>query len=300
MSAATSAAMNALLPDRRITPARPDLALESQRGKAAAARYVPGEAARLAVPSAPLRRTPAPDAAIDTEVLAGEALTIIERKDGVAWVQLTADAYVGYLPEVAISTAHPQPTHRVAVTRTFLYPGPSMKLPPVAHLSLGAQVAVVAEAGDFAEIDTGHVSGLARGFLWRAHLAPLGHWEADAVSVAERLIGAPYLWGGKTSLGLDCSGLVQLAHAQCGLSLPRDSDMQEAAVGTALPIMPDLAGLKRGDLIFWKGHVGLMQDATTLLHANGHHMLVVSEPLADAVARIAGKGGGPVTSIRRP
>jgi cell wall-associated NlpC family hydrolase len=282
--------------DRRLTAARADLALESLRGLVEAERFVPGCAARLIAPSAPLRRTPSPDAAIDTEVLAGEALTVIERKGGFAWVQLQTDSYVGYLDEAALSETAPAPTHRIRALRTFLYPGPSMKLPPCGHFSLGATVAVLREDGDFAEIEIGAGSG----FVWRAHLARLGDWESDSVAVAESLTGAPYLWGGKTSLGLDCSGLVQLAHAQCGRALPRDSDMQEAGVGQALPVTPGLSGLRRGDLVFWKGHVGLMRDAQTLLHANGFHMLVVSEPLAEAVARIAAKGGGGITAIRRP
>jgi cell wall-associated NlpC family hydrolase len=282
--------------DRRVTPARPDLALEGLRGLVEAERFVPGELARVILPSAPLRRTPTPDGAIDTEALAGEALLVIERKAGFAWVQLQGDGYVGYLAEAAISEAAPAPTHRVGVTRTFLYPGSSMKLPPLRHYGLGAMVTLLREEGDFAEISTLHGVG----FLWRAHLRRLEDWEADPVAVAEGLIGAPYLWGGKTSLGLDCSGLVQLAFAQCGKALPRDSDMQEAQVGEALPITPNLPGLRRGDLVFWKGHVGLMRDGGTLLHANGHHMLVVSEPLAQAASRILAKGGGPVTAIRRP
>jgi cell wall-associated NlpC family hydrolase len=282
--------------DRRITPARPDLALESLRGLVEAERFVAGELARVSAPSTPLRRTPSPDGAIDTEALAGEAVLVIERKDGFAFAQLKADGYVGYLEEAAIGADAPAPTHRISVARSFLYPAPSMKRPPLGHYGLGAMLAVTGESGDFARVSTGG----AEGFIWRDHLRPLGDWEADPVSVAERLIGAPYLWGGKTSLGLDCSGLVQLAHAQCGRILPRDSDMQEREIGELLPATPDLSGLERGDLVFWKGHVGLMRDAATLLHANGHHMLVVSEPLAEAVARIQAKGGGPVTAVRRP
>jgi cell wall-associated NlpC family hydrolase len=277
--------------DRRIIPARPDLALESLRGIVGAERFVAGELARVIMPSTPLRRTPSPDGAIDTEALAGEAVLVIERKAGFAWVQLQGDSYVGYLDEAALAADAPAPTHRIAVTRSFLYPGPSMKLPPLGHYGLGAMVTVTEVSGDFAETPAGH--------LWRAHLKTLDQWETDPVAVAESLIGAPYLWGGKTSLGLDCSGLVQLAFAQCGKAVPRDSDMQEAGVGEALPVTPELSGLRRGDLVFWKGHVGLMRDAATLLHANGHHMLVVSETLAEAAARILAKGGGPVTAIRR-
>jgi cell wall-associated NlpC family hydrolase len=288
--------MQATKLDRRITPARLDLALESLRGLVEAERFVPGELARVIAPSAPLRRSPSPDGAIDTEALAGEAVLVIERKAGFAWVQLQSDSYVGYLDGRAISVDAPAPTHRIGVTRTFLYPGPSMKLPPLGSYGLGAMLAVVEQQGDFALVDTG--SG--EGFIWLAHLKPLGDWDTDPVSVAESLIGAPYLWGGKTSLGLDCSGLVQLAFAQCGKALPRDSDMQEAGVGEALPVTPGLSGLRRGDLVFWKGHVGVMRDEVTLLHANGHHMLLVSEPLAEAAARILAKSGGPVTAIRRP
>jgi hypothetical protein len=277
--------------DPRITPARPDLALEGLRGLVEAERFVAGEFARVVAPSSPLRRTPSPDGAIDTEALAGEALLVMERKAGFAWVQLQGDGYVGYLAEQALSAQAAAPTHRICVARTFLYPGPSMKLPPLCHYGLGAMVTVTAESGDFAQTPAGH--------LWRAHLRPLVDPEADPVAVAESLIGAPYLWGGKTSLGLDCSGLVQLSFAQCGKAVPRDSDMQEAQIGEALPVTPDLSGLRRGDLVFWKGHVGIMRDETTLLHANGHHMLVVSEKLAGAAARILARGG-PVTAIRRP
>lgn len=278
--------------DRRITPARADLAALNLKGIVPAERYVAGKAAQVTAPSVPLRRQPHPDAAIDTEALAGEAVTIYERQGGFAWVQLAADQYVGYLPEEALLAEAPAPTHKLAVLRSFVYPGASMKLPPLAHLSLGASVHVLAETGDFAELATG-------GFLWRAHLVPLGHAVTDFMEVAESFIGAPYLWGGKTSLGLDCSGLVQVALAAAGIAAPRDSDMQEAGLGQPVALTPQLAGLQRGDLVFWKGHVGLMRDDTDLLHANGHHMLVVSEPLAVAAARILAKGAGAVTGVRR-
>lgn len=275
--------------DKRLTPARPNLAAEHLRGVVEAERYAPGRSMRVLDATAALRRAPSPDAPLDTEALHGETVTVYDINDeGWAWGQLDQDGYVGWLPAGALIDMPAEPTHRVAPLRTFLYPGPSIKLPPVAALSLGSRVRVERLHGDFAVT--------AQGAIFAAHLDPVDRNEPDFVAVAERFVGVPYLWGGRTSLGLDCSGLAQVSLAAAGIRAPRDSDMQEAAVGS--PVAPG-AALRRGDLVFWRGHVGLMQDASTLLHANGHFMLVTSEPLAEAVARIEAKGGGPVTSVRR-
>jgi cell wall-associated NlpC family hydrolase len=185
-----------------------------------------------------------------------------------------------------------EPTHRLAVPRSFAYPGSSIKLPPVAALSLGARLRIVEERGDFAL--TG--DGLR---LYARHLAPIGAWEPDFVAVAERFLEAPYLWGGRTSQGVDCSGLVQTALAETGVAAPRDSDMMEATLGAPIAFDESLASLKRGDLVFWKGHIGVMRDSAALLHASGWHMRVVSEPLHGACERIRNLGGGEATSIRR-
>lgn len=273
--------------DRRITALRPDLAAEELRGIHAAPRYAAGEAMRVGDASAPLRREPRQDAPLDTELLHGEIVSVYAREEGWAWIQAASDGYVGYVPEAALAAAAP-PTHRVRVLRSFVYPGPSMKLPPLMALPFNARVAVSGEEGRFARIP--------EGFVWATHLEPVANPVADWVATAEAFVGVPYLWGGKTSLGLDCSALVQQALAAAGVAAPRDSDMQEAALGEALP---QDAALKRGDLVFWKGHVGIMTDADTLLHANGHHMLVVKEPLEEAKARILAAGAGPVTSLRR-
>jgi cell wall-associated NlpC family hydrolase len=277
--------------DPRLTPARPDLAAAHLRGKVEAARFVEGKRMHLRSEIVDLRRAPSLEAPIDTQVLFGEVATLYDEHEGWAWVQLTSDNYVGYMSRDALAEAEFAPTHRVIVNRTFIYPAANMKLPIQGALPRGAALRVSETIGDFARIGGGFVFGV--------HLAPLADAAADFVAVAEDYLGSPYLWGGKTSLGIDCSGLVQIARAAAGHAAPRDTDLQEAALGRALPIDDKLEQLQRGDLVFWKGHVGIMRDPRVLLHANGHHMLVVSEPLAEARARIRQKGTGEITSIKR-
>jgi cell wall-associated NlpC family hydrolase len=281
--------MNAF--DPRLTPARADIAADFLAGKVAARAFVAGRKRAVTAAAAPLRRAPAPEAPLDTEALHGEAVTVFDTQDGWAWGQLESDGYVGYLrlDDLGVWTA---PTHRVCVPRSFVYPGASIKLPPAAALSLNAAVHVKEMRGDFAMLEGGRC-------IFAAHLALPNEHAPDFVSVAEKFLHTPYLWGGRTSLGLDCSALIQQALAAAGVSAPRDSDMQEKALGAPLPLEAAAGGLQRGDLVFWKGHAGVMQDSARLLHANGHHMMVVSEPLAAARARIAAKSFGAVTSIRR-
>lgn len=280
--------------DPRLTPARPHVADLRLRDRVAAARYVAGTPRRVTAPSAPLRRAPAADAGLDTEALLGDAVDLYDVADGYAFVQLARDGYVGYLPADSLGPVDPEPTHRVTALRTFLYPEPDLKRPVLGHLSLGARLAATGEAGAYLETPGGYV--------FARHCAPVDARAPDYAATAARLAGTPYLWGGRTSLGLDCSGLVQLCLDAAGLPCPRDADMQERALGQALPFdpaRPDFAGLRRGDFIFWRGHVGLMGDPETLIHANGHHMAVAAEPLAEAVARIAAHSFGAVTGIRR-
>lgn len=277
--------------DPRLTPARADLAAKHLEGKVPATRYVEGRILEVIAPAAPLRREPRPDAALDTEALRGERVTAYDtNEEGWSWGQLAGDGYVGWLPSAALAAPGPAPTHKVAALRTLVFPGPSIKLPPVEALSLGATLAIAHVKDRMAVTATG-------AYLPAAHLVPLDSFEPDFVAVAERFVGVPYLWGGKTALGLDCSGLVQVALTASGIACPRDSDMQEAALGERVAV-GDCSEWQRDDLVFWKGHVGIVRDRMSLLHANAFHMAVAIEPLADALARISAAGSD-VTSVRR-
>jgi cell wall-associated NlpC family hydrolase len=274
--------------DPRLTPARSDLAAKHLEGRVAAARFVEGALREVVAPQAPLRHAPSPDAPLDTEALKGERVMVYETTaEGWAWGQLMGDGYVGWLPAEALRDSGPAPTHKVAVPRTLVFPGPSIKIAPVEALSLGCRLAIARSDETFAVTASG-------GHVPRRHLVPLGHYESDFVAVAEKFLDVPYLWSGRTSFGLDCSGLVQIALAACGIDCPRDSDMQERALG--VPV--EAAQLKRGDLLFWKGHVAIVRDAVTLIHANAFHMAVAIEPIAEALTRIR-TAGFEVTSVRR-
>jgi len=275
-------------PDPRMTPFRPDLAAKHLEGQVAAARFIEGAPLDVIEPVADVRRAPSHEALLDTQALSGERVTVYEISDeGWAWGQLESDGYVGYLSANALGPVAAAPTHRVVAPRTFGFPGPDIKLPPMTALPMGARLAIARQDERFA----------VNGYGWhfpRSHLAPIAATQPDYIAVAEMLLNAPYLWGGKSSLGIDCSGLVQLALQTAGVSCPRDAYMQEAALGRPVA----LAELRRGDLVFWKGHVAIAQDAQTLIHANAHHMMVAVEPAAAAIARIEAAGSA-VTSVKR-
>lgn len=277
--------------DPRLTPARPDIAAKYLEGKVQAARFVEGESCEVIEAIAPVRTVPRDDAMLQTQALKGERVTIYDRNDnGWAWGQLNNDGYVGWLPERALGSPGPQPTHKVAALRTLAFPSPSIKLPPRDAFTLGATLAIARTEATFAVT----YDNL---FLPAQHLVALDHREQDFVAVAERFVGTPYLWGGKSNLGIDCSGLVQVALTASGIGAPRDSDMQQASLGADVP-REDVSRLKRGDLIFWKGHVAIVRDASTLVHANAHHMATAIEPTRDAIARIKAAGSD-VTDIKR-
>jgi cell wall-associated NlpC family hydrolase len=271
--------------DQRLFAYREDLADARLKGQVKAPHFVEGVAAQCVIPATRLSKTPHDDAMQLTQVLMGETLQVFERKNGWAWVQLDHDDYVGYLREQAIRDNVVVTTHRIAVPITHLYPTASIKTQPAPMVPMNARVCATETDGNFLKL-------MSNRYVYADHAA--SGYEKDFVSVAERFLNAPYLWGGKTAMGIDCSGLVQMALAACGIEAPRDSDMQEMGLGDAI----DHHYLKRGDLVFWKGHVGIMQDRKTLLHANGHHMMVVSELLDTAVKRIS-ETGSEMTSVRR-
>ncbi len=264
--------------DRRLNAFRPDLAAEALKGHVEAARFVRGEPATVIADVAALRPFPDLGRGIDTQLLRGESLRVFDRANGFAWVQADEDGYVGYLPEDMIGPAA-EPTHRITAVRTFIYPEAELRKPPLGSLSMGSLVTVI---GDAETRGTRYFLLADGGAVIAAHCLPVENAIAnDYVAVATTFIETPYLWGGRSGFGIDCSGLVQLALMMVGKKAPRDSDMQ-ASLGNAI----GREELRRGDLVFWKGHVGIMEDEETLLHANGHTMTVARENFEAAVKRI--------------
>jgi cell wall-associated NlpC family hydrolase len=273
--------------DPRVTPLRDGIAARSLEGLAAAEVYLDARPLRCAVPAAALRR--APDGASEQmdQLLFGEIFEVIEEEGAFLWGQARRDGYVGFVEAAALAPLGPEPTHRVSAIRTYAFAGPSIKSKAAGPFSLNALVTVEAVEGRLAQV-------AGAGWMAVEHLSSIGRFADDPAGVAERHLGAPYLWGGRESLGLDCSGLVQQALFACGLACPRDADMQQ---GLGREIAPGEFG--RNDLVFWKGHVAIGLDAGRILHANAHHMAVAVEPLDAAIERIKAAGSGEPAAFRR-
>lgn len=273
-------------PDRRLTPANDRVAHASLKGLVEAPRYTRGRPARVAASVVDL--CAAPNGARDRQLLMGATVTVLDRHQGWAFVVAGDDGYCGYVRSADL--AAPQvPTHRVVTPATHLYTRADLKSPEAAAISLGVRLAITGGEGRFLRTEDGL-------FVPAGHVAPLDALPGDPVALAESLIGTPYLWGGNSRAGIDCSGLVQLCWQATGRAAPGDSDMQARELGEPLP---ERAKLKRGDLIFWKGHVAIVTGPDRIVHANGHRMAVTHEGLAEAIARIADSGDGPVIARRR-
>lgn len=278
--------------DPRRNAYRPDLASSSLEGKVEAERFTEGTPGQIVFPSVPLRAAPDATFGFETEALFGEALTVYDDGAGWAWVQLARDGYVGYVPIGAVRPGPLMtPTHRVQSLATFVHVAPDIKSPPIMHVPMNALLTAVESTGNFLQLQQG-------GFVVTRHAATLDRPARDFVEVAEWFIGTPYLWGGCTRIGIDCSGLVQTSLLAANIAAPRDSDMQRNELGIDVAVSDDLDGLQRGDLVFWRGHVGIMVDSVMMVHANAHHMQTVTEPLPEAANRIA-KTGGPIIAIKR-
>lgn len=282
--------------DPRLHAFRSDLADTRLKDEIAAERYVAGRPGRIEAAVVDVRSAPALEAGVSTQFLRGDDVSIFEDAKGWCWVQAERDGYVGYVSEAAISARDMAPTHQVVAPRSFLYPGPDLRFPRTGQVSIGSTLAVVGSAEtrgtSYALLPSGEA-------VIAGHLRPVGEFEADYVAVAERLLHTPYLWGGVSGFGIDCSGLAQLSMRMAGRDVLRDSDMQAASIGEPIEPAADFSNLRRGDLVFWKGHVAIMTDGENMIHASGHTMMVSREGLKQAIERIGYLYGGP-TGFRRP
>lgn len=278
--------------DPRLHAYRDDLADAALQGRIEARRWSEGRRAQVAAGVVGLHRRPDPAAPLDSQLLSGEAVRVFETRAGWSWVQNEADGYVGYCRSAALSADLHAPTHRVAPLSTPLFPEPSIKAPVAERLSFWGMVSAVGESGRFVERAEG-------GWVFAGHLVPLERTEPDWLSTAHRFLGLPYIWGGRSGLGVDCSGLVQLSLSAAGRPVPRDSDQQAAsdALGRALPL--DTTP-RRGDLLFWKGHVGIALGDGQALSATAFPLMTVIEPLAALHARACQDSPEGLVALRRP
>ncbi len=278
--------------DHRRHPYRDDLAAAYLKGRVAATRFADPVPARVSSEVLSIQARPEPGAMQISELLLGEDVAVYEQRNGWAWIQGRLDGYVGYVRAGNLTQANlPPPTHIVSARLSHLFAEPTIKDPPVGRVTLGARLNVAGLSGRFARLDDGR-------HLIASHIRAIDAPEGDLVDVALRNLGAPYLWGGRSSLGLDCSGLVQVAVQAIGGEPPRDSDMQRDELGHNVPKPADMHDLNRGDIVYFPGHCMIADGAGNLVHANATHMAVTHEPVETVFARTRG-GYGSVTHIRR-
>jgi len=269
--------------DPRLTPANGRVACESLRGQLPADAYVSGAARQVLVPVANLLR--APDGARDRQLLMGEPVRVLEDHEGWSFVQASKDGYCGYLLSDTLGAADPA-SHWISAPSSHAYEEANFKSRDLVALSFGSLITVTKMHARFAETSIG--------FVPRQHVRVVGEVEKNPTQVARLFLGTPYLWGGNSRFGIDCSGLIQASLSACGIACAGDSDMQEKALGRDVTGNP-----VSGDLLFWKGHVAMLLDSKTLIHANAHHMAVVLEGLDEARSRIAAQGDGDITRHAR-
>lgn len=277
--------------DRRLNAYRADLADGALEGQVVATQFVEAQRARVIAPLANLAQRPDPSSPLDSQLIRGEPVAVFEAHNGWSWVQSGWDGYVGYVQSDALGPMGLAPTHRISALTTNIYADADLKSPVIDQLSIGSVVTLLGETETrgvlYGSLDGG-------GYVAVRHVIPVDQFAQDYVKIAERFLHVPYLWAGRSGFGIDCSGIVQLSMAMAGQSILRDSDMQAETVGEAI----DDASLQRGDLVFWDGHVGIMQNDTSLLHANANSMDTCTEPLDAAIERIKRLYGAP-TGFRR-
>ncbi|MEM9106399.1 MAG: NlpC/P60 family protein [Pseudomonadota bacterium] len=282
--------------DRRLNVYRPDLADIQLKGKVKSERFVAGQPRMVTAAVLDLHDHPDKASTIGTQALLGEWVSVFDESDDLSWVQLKDDSYVGYVLTEGLAPAGRTPSHVITVPRTFVYTEADLRSPVRMACSMGSRLTPLetrtTRGTDYCVLEEG-------GAVIANHIAPLPHAAADYVSTAAKFLQTPYLWGGTSGFGLDCSGLVRLAMAMCGRFVPRDTDMQAAGLGVEIDPGDDYTGLQRGDLVFWKGHVAIAEDNHMAIHASGHAMQVVREPIRDAIERIAHLYDRP-TCVRRP
>lgn len=281
--------------DRRLNAFRPDLGDVRLRGQIDADRFVEGKPMRVVAPVADMRKQPRPDSGIDTQLLFGDDVLVFEDAEGWCWVQNERDGYVGYISDTTVGERAGTATHRVIAPRTFVYPGPDMKYPTSKALSLGSLLTVTGwderRGTRYALLASGEA-------VFAKHVAEVSDVASDFVTVAEALLRTPYLWGGLSGFGIDCSGLVQLSLLMAGHTVLRNSDMQAGTVGSVLETSERFEGLQRGDLVFWNGHAAIVSAENMLLHASGYTMDVTLETVEQAIERILPSYGLPICARR--